>query len=140
MPGTDSDPSTASLALLGVWVHDPIDPEGSAHQYPYGANARSTAIDGEPSMAYYAGREFPVADFGEFSGESYSMSLDVPHGPTWLLDVLSLQEFKRAKRTLMLRDNRGRTSYGIMSNYQESDQNWGTRVTFTFTRVDYTVA
>jgi hypothetical protein len=64
--------------------------------------------------------------------------VDVPFGDTTSLP--ELLGFAEGRRTLCYRDSRGRLFFGAMSSYSESDQDWGTRVSFSVSRVDYAEA
>lgn len=134
MAYTDSEPATASLPLRGVWIHDPAHAEDSIASFPYGANARDTTLDPMGAGAFFAGRTYPVVDYGEHEDETVGCTVDVPHGPTYRADLLALEEFAKSKRALWFRDNRGRAIFGTMSGYKETDQPWGSAVSFTMTR------
>lgn len=137
MAYTDSVPVVTRLDLIGVWIHDPSDPAGSIRNYPFGASARERTVDIMPAGNYYAGRQAPVVDFGEFEGETISFSVQVPHGATWRQDVVRVRTLASQKRTMLYRDNRGRVLPGTLSGYRESDQDYGTDVSFVVTRVDF---
>jgi hypothetical protein len=132
----DSLPVEGTLVLIGVWIHDPDDPAGTIQNYPYGASARERTVDTMPAGNFYAGRQSPVVDFGEFEGEAVSFTVQIPHGATWRDDVARVRALASQKQTMLYRDNRGRVLPGILSGYREADQDWGTAVSFTVTRVD----
>jgi hypothetical protein len=135
----DSDPETAGITFSGIWVHDPVDPEGSVRQFPYGdVNALSSSIAVDQAGAHYAGRTHPVYDFGEHQTDTLAVTLYVPE-ETWTADMAALREFAEARRVLVVRDTRGRVVHGALGGYAETDQTWGTQVVFTVTRADYTV-
>jgi len=134
MPFTDSDPTEATLPIRGVWLHDPDDPEGTLRQFRYGANQRGDSFDPMQSGTYYVGREDPVFDFGEGSGFSVDVTIDVPHGPDYVEVLRELRAYAASKKNLFFRDNRARAVYGTMSNFKTSDQSWGSTVSFTFTK------
>lgn len=134
---TDSIPLVVKIGLLGVWIHDPQDPAGTIRNYPYGKSNRSRQIDVSQSGSVYAGRRYPVVDYGEQQTDSLSITVVVPTGDDWLNNLTDLQEFAGVRRTLCFRDNRGRTLFGTMSGYRESDEDVGTVVSFTVDRVDY---
>lgn len=137
MSYTDSDPVTVTLALEGVWVHDPDDPAGTIRSFRYGKAARSGTLDVAEQESVYAGREFPVVDFGEFTSERYDVRVDVPFGPTWAADVAALKAFILARKPVTFRDNRGRTvSPSRLTGYREQDVETGTQVSFTVARMD----
>lgn len=138
---TDSLVVEATLTLQGVWLHDPYSADtqaATAKQFKYGRSTRSTSIDLSSAQLIYAGRVYPVTEFGENQNDTYSVKLILPHGPTWASDVAAMEVFAQYRKTLCFRDNRGRKVFGTLSGYQEDDLDEGTSVAFTFTRVDYT--
>lgn len=137
----DSTPTVADreLDLTGVWIHDPADSAVTVRQFVYGKDSRSTAIDTISTVQQFAGRTFPVTDFGEHEQEDISVSVDIPHGPTHRTEEDDLRTFMEMKRTLFLRDNRGRAAYGTMSGYNQADQAWGVTVGFKFGRVSFDI-
>lgn len=134
MPYTDSASVTIELPLLGVWIHDPEDPEGTVYSFPYGSNSRDDSYDAMGSGTYYVGKESPVFDYGEPSAFSVSVALDIPHGPTYRADVAKIREFAAIKRAIVYRDNRGRVVYGEMSSLKVSDAGYGSAVSFIVTQ------
>lgn len=138
---SDSTPTQAdrALELQGVWIHDPADAATTVKQFLYGKDARSTAIDTTATVQQFAGRTFPVTDFGEYELEDISLTVDIPHGPTHRTEEDNLRTFMEMKKTLFLRDNRGRAAYGTMSGYNQADQAWGVTVGFKFGRVSFDI-
>lgn len=136
MAYADSVVVTGSLSLIGVWLHDPLDPESSTRVYTYGADSREHSVDVDAGGTQYAGRTFPVIDYGEGESQVETIRLVVPHGPDYQAKLEELDGWARAKRTLHLRDNRGRNVQGTLSGLRASDQPYGSDVQFTFTRVD----
>lgn len=132
---SDSAPVVGTLLLQGVWIHDPDDPADTAVNYRYGRAARGTSLDVEANALQFAGRTYPVYDYGEQQQESYSVRIDVADDEP--IKLRSLEGFATLRKTLMLRDNRGRRAYGTIEGFQEDDQDYGTAVGFTFNRVDY---
>lgn len=139
MPYTDSDPSTDGLQLEGLWLHDPDDAEGTITQYRFGRATRSTSIDTKPEGITLAGRERPIFDFGEHTEQEYSIKIQMPETETTQEDLQTLIDFAEAKKTLYLRDNRGRAAYGIIDGFTIDDADWGSEVSFNFIAADYTV-
>lgn len=135
MAYADSEVVIGQLHLQGVWLHDPLDPENTARFYPYGADSRESTVDVDAGGTQYAGREFPVIDYGEGGSEVETIRLVVPHGPAYQEQLDELRAWARARRTLHLRDNRGRNLQGHLSGLRASDQGYGSDVQFTFTRV-----
>jgi hypothetical protein len=139
MTYTDSEAVTATVDLLGLWIHDPLDAQGTAGNYPYARAQRSSSINTMGSERTFAGRVYPVVDYGEHQEDTFSVRVDVPHGDDWTADLGELTTFAQSRRTLCFRDGRGRLFFGAMGGYDEADQEWGTAVGFTVRRVDYQV-
>jgi hypothetical protein len=133
----DSAPVVGTLLLEGVWLHDPDDPSNTATNYRYGRAARSTALDVEANALQFAGRVYPVYDYGEQQTENYSVRIELTDDEGGPAKLRSLEAFAVLRKTLMLRDNRGRRAYGNLEGYREDDQDYGTAVDFSFVRVDY---
>jgi hypothetical protein len=134
----DSVWTEATLTLQGVWLHDPLDPEGTAAQYLYGRSGRDEVIDVAASEVQFAGRTYPVVEFGEQQADTWTVRIIVPHGPAWASDMEALRAFVQTRRTLHFRDNRGRAAYCVLTGYRGSDRDEGTDVSLTVRRVDWT--
>jgi hypothetical protein len=134
MPYTDSATATGGVTFQGLWIHDPLDAEGTIRQHLYGAAQRSLTAAVEHSGTVYAGREYPVFDWGDQRAEEFAVRVDVPHGTSWQDDMDALKSFAENQRTTTVRDSRGRSITGAVAGYSEDDQLWGTRVSFTVTR------
>lgn len=134
MPFTDSASATAELPLRGVWLHSPADPESTARFFPYGANQRGDSYDAMGTGTYYVGKEDPVFDFGDPSGFSVDVTVDVLHGPDYFSALEDLRRFAASKMNLWFRDNRSRAVHGTIAGLKTSDQGWGTQASFTFTK------
>jgi hypothetical protein len=134
---TDSVAAELSLTLQGVWVHDPLDPVGTVQQYLYGKAARSTEVDVAAAGLVYAGRTYPVFEYGEHQSDRYNITVDVPNDEDWADTLATLVDFAESRRTLCVRDNRRRRMFGALSGYRESDEPWGTTASMTFARGDY---
>lgn len=128
---TDSAPVTTELELEGVWIHDPSSAQDTGRHYPYGRSQRELAADAMGESSYYAGRERPVTDYGEHLATEFRVTVDVAHGADWRASLDDLRAFALGKRTVYVRDNRGRAIYAQLKGYREVDQSWGTQVSFT---------
>ena len=137
MPSTDSDVETGSTTLVGLWIHDPLNPAGTARNYIYGRSSRSVGINVAQQGMRFAGRTYPVVDFSEHQEDNFSVTIPIPEGPTWSSELADLAAFAELRRVLCFRDNRGRLFFGTMNGYKEDDQDWGTQVSFNVNRVDY---
>lgn len=137
MPSTDSASIESSTTFQGLWIHDPLDPEGTIHQFLYARSARGVGIDVEQQGMVFAGRQYPVFDYGENQQDSFKVRIDIPNGSTWADEIDVIQDFAQVRRTLCFRDNRGRVFFGTMKGYEEADQDWGTSVAFAVERASY---
>lgn len=135
---TLSDIVTESVNFKGLWLHDPSDVEGTLRQWPYGRAKAANQVTVASGTHHYAGREFPVIDYGLAREDVLTVDVDIPRGDNWewRTEVDALTEFALLRRSVMLRDNRGRVLHGAITNYQVSDQLWGSTASFSFTRLD----
>lgn len=136
MPYMDSEPVEVTLPLIGAWIHDPDDAEGTLAAFPFGSAQRSTDYDSMGSGSFYAGRTHPVFDFGEFEAETVGVTIDVPHGTTYRADLDTLKDFAASKKSVWFRDNRGRAIHGTISAFSIHDQAWGASVSFNVEQSD----
>lgn len=137
MAYADSEAGTGTLALQGVWIHDPLDPQETVEQYLYGGAARTARISPAQAGTRYAGRMYPVFDYGEFQDDDLQVSIVVPHGETWATEVADLEAFAQSRRTLCVRDNRGRLLFGTITGFTENDRRDGTAFGFTVVRTEF---
>lgn len=132
MTSTYSDPVASSVAFSGVWLHDPDDPAGTAYNFLYARSRRSGSLEVEAEENVYAGRTFPVVDFGPFESERVQVeSHAVSAG-----DVAALRGFVRLRRPLYFRDNRGRAFLCRISAMTDRDEDFGSTLSFTASRVE----
>jgi hypothetical protein len=124
------------LRLQGVWVHDPLDPQGTVRQFPFGKASRSTGNEITLGLTNFADREDPSPTGVNTVPAHTGCRRQIPFGATFQADLATLGVFSEARRTLVFRDNRGRGAHGTVSGYTENDQTWGTEVGLIFTRVD----
>lgn len=139
--GRWSDTASARVDFKGVWLHDPTNPATTLLSYPYGPSNRTSTVEVASGSQQYAGRTFPVIDFGENETEALEVAVLVPRGDgwDWQTQVRPLALMARSRRTLVCRDNRGRVLVGALSGYQEKDNEIGTDVSFTVNRVNTTL-
>jgi len=139
---TDSETDTASITLRGVWLHDPLDPAGTVIRLPYGKASRSAKVDPTMGGTLYVGRTYPVVDWGETQQDQYQITAVVPfgtdeYGGDWAVDVAAVRAFATLRRTICMRDSRGRRVFGVLSGFGERDTEAGTEVSFTVSAVDH---
>lgn len=126
-----SDP----VRLVGLWVHDPDNADQTSTQFMYGKDARGYDIELTSEHMQFAGREFGVTEFGEHRNDSFSVSVTVPHGPTYNSDRATLREMVLARKTMCYRDNRGVVIFGTASGLGEAQESHGSVFDFEVTRV-----
>lgn len=132
----DSDVVVAEpVHLVGLWIHDPINPNQTSTQFKYGKDSRSYSIDIGGSSMFFAGREFPVTEFGEHRNDSYSVSVTIPHGPQYHAERELLRNTVLTRRTMCFRDNRGVVVYGTVGDLGEDHESHGSDFSFEVTRV-----
>jgi hypothetical protein len=136
---TYSDPVTVvAPTFLGVYIHDPVDPVGSLTPFLYSASLSVESVAGNANLLVFAGREFPVAEFGENTSRTVEVSVTIPFDEDWQAAVQDAAAYATFRGTLTFRDGRGRVVYGVVQSVKLTDRNEGTVVTFTVTQVDYT--
>lgn len=123
------------VRLEGLWIHDPINPSQTSVQFRYGKDSRGYSIDVGGSTHFFAGREFPVSEFGEHRSDSYSVKVVIPHGPTYHADREALRNTVLTRRTMCFRDNRGVVVYGTVGSLGEDHESHGSVFSFDVTRV-----
>lgn len=130
MTSTYSDPATITATLEGVWLHDPDDPEGTAYNFRYGRSRRAGSVEVEAQETQYAGRVYPVTDFGPYEREAVAVeatSVDPA-------DLVALRRFVRSRKLAFYRDNRGRSMLAEVSAGADRDEDHGSTLTFTASR------
>jgi hypothetical protein len=139
MPTTDSDPVTViAPSFIGVYIHDPVDPAGTLTSFLYSSSLSVENFVADANLLQFAGREFPVAEFGENSNHTVDLSITIPFDDDWQALVLTAQGYASFRDTLTFRDGRGRVIYGVVQSVRTTDRDEGSVITFTVTRVDYT--
>lgn len=132
----DSSTDTASLTLTGLWLHDAQAPATTSRNYRYTGGATSSSLEATAVGSHYAGRSYPVFDFGESENASVALQVAVPFGEDWADDLARLQDLVTIRRSIVARDGRGRSMTGAPSGYTQSDEPWGTTVSLTVTETD----
>lgn len=134
---SDSSPATADdeLSLEALWIHDPSDAQNTIKQFRFGRDTRSFEIDVGGKEQVFAGRRFPVVDYGEHQKNSFSIGVQILNGPDYNDDRQTLRDFVESKKTLVFRDNRGHAVFGTVSSLSEDHDSWGSSFKFTVIRV-----
>lgn len=138
MASTPSEIETITgPGLEGVWIHDPADAEGSIRQFFYAPKGRRESRDVASDLLVFAGRQFPVAEFGESQSQTVDVKLMLPFGDDWASQWQTIQDFYELHTTYCYRDSRGRSMFGVLRSITFNDAAEGTGVIFTFERVTY---
>lgn len=132
----DSAPVAGTLCLAGVWIHDPADPAGTVSYWLYGTG-RGDEFESIAEGLYYAGRTFPVFDFGEHEAETLTVPIQVPRNDEHLFRTSEMRRMATSKTTLCIRDARSRRIFGVVTKVSRSDEKGSTNLNLTVTRVDY---
>jgi hypothetical protein len=123
--------------LLGVYLHDPEDPQGTIRQFLYAPSGKTEKRAVASEMLVFAGRTRPVAEFGDAETDTLDVTLVVPWDDSWYGGTEALRSIYRTFRTYAYRDSRGRSWYGVLRDVQFEDVKEGTKCVFTFERTYY---
>lgn len=140
--------SNVSITLTGLWVHDVNDPAGTVLNLLYFNNSSGSTDGSLPNtrswsatatQMQFAGRTFPVMEFGE--AETFTLSQSKVTIPTSDNQWPALESMIRVnKSTYCFRDGRGTCLFGSVPSYAETDLIFGNMVDLEITQVDYTIA
>lgn len=122
--------------LTGVWVFDPVDPQGTDRNFLH-ADGREETISVESVNLALVGREFAITEFGEVTAVDLALTIFVPFGDTHVADVAFWRAAVIARRPIWYRDNRGRLLYStIRDGLKVADGRAGTALGLKLGRVD----
>jgi hypothetical protein len=135
---TTSDSNTASAGVVftsGVWLHDPLDPVGTAHFFQY----REVNLSDSPKLAsgefQFVGRALPVVNFdAKAMTRELKLRLALMDGTS---DRAAVEGFFYRRNTLCLRDFKGRKVYGVLRELTSTDEKWGSWLDLNLLAVDY---
>lgn len=129
--------TTTAPALLGVWVYDPLDPDGTERHFLH-TTSRTVSVKPPTASIQLAGARNPLIEYGESTVVGVKVTITVPFdelhdsGVQWWLDMLE------ARRALNYRDNRGRLFWvAILDGVNPEDVREGTKLALSLQRVDY---
>lgn len=137
----DSVIVTATAPVLtGVWIHDPASPDTTERNWPH-ANGGEHTVDVDETILQPIGRRCPLLETGTSEDEHVAVTVTIPAGPDCGPGVEWWLAVKRAGRTLMFRDGRGRAfKAALVGALKFSDQRSGSVLPVMFQRVDYPAA
>ena len=133
----DSAEVAVTVHLEGVWLHDLTDPQGSLRQYRYSGGGRKESYEAETTLLHFAGRPFPVAEFGEHGTQSLEASVFVPYQPAPDLGLDYLRSVIDRRAMVVYRDNRGRVIFAALHSLAFEDARGGTVASFRVDRVNH---
>lgn len=141
MPETPSSIySITAPALTGVWVFDPVDPEGTETNYVH-ADGRTESIDAGPTELVLMGRVNPLVEYGEATLFGLKVTIFVPFGDGHEAGVEWWRQALSNRRALCYRDNRKRLVWSaINATLDVADGRAGTALSISLRRVDYNEA
>lgn len=132
----DSEPVSVHISIERVAQIAPEDDLPSVIRLQYRRGEPTTLSAGiEPTgeQMNFAGRRYPVYEFGEFLTESYESSYSVRTQEEWN----RIKELAKSRKPVLYRDIRGNRFYGIISSLK-FDQDWySTDFTISFLRIDH---
>ncbi len=94
-------------SLVGVWVFDPLDPDGTERNYMH-AESRVETVRPKAEVIDVHGREDALVEFGATTVRGVSTTVTVPFGDEHDAGVQWWRDAATARRTINYRDNRGR--------------------------------
>lgn len=128
---------SGGIAFSGVWLHDPRSPAATACHFLYDGQAREETWEPVVEFLEFAGRDRPVAEFGEQTDERVRVTLQLLRDGG---DLEALRALVRRRAVLCYRDGRGRKLFGVVAVLPVSDQQYGAEVVVEIMAVAYSEA
>jgi hypothetical protein len=125
-----------TVTLRGVLLNMALTPSVGVWMLFNGDEA-TEGFTVESALIKYAGREFPVVEFGESSENTIdvsSLSLKTRD------DLLKLRTMLTSRDVVLYRDRRGRRLYGLLTLTEARDTTFGYEIGLHLDRLDYTNA
>lgn len=139
---TDSAPTTVACVLESTWLTPFISAVGAVipvnSEFRWPETGLSESPDRENIDLLFAGREYPVTDFGIHKESNFGVTLDLPAGEfaAGYGDEAVLRGYALDGTMLVFRDKRGRKAYGRIAGLKFADSKYGKNATFTFKSLD----
>jgi hypothetical protein len=137
--GSAVDSATASATITfssGVWLHDPNNAAATAYFFQY----RDVNLSDEQKVVSgdfkFVGRTAPVVNFDATMSER-TIKLRV-HTLTGTNDRATLEGFLYSRRTICLRDFRGRKVFGVLRTLPSTDERYGRYIDVELTATAFT--
>jgi hypothetical protein len=123
--------------LVGVWVFDPTDPDGTDRNFLF-AEGRTESISVGATEIVIAGRANPLVEYGEQTIAGVVLTVFIPFGPEHDTEVDYWRTVADNRRALCYRDNRKRLVFGALKDdLAIADGRAGTAISVGLRRVDY---
>jgi hypothetical protein len=129
-----------SLTMRGSYIYRVGDEAGSLFILPIGGVDTKVAEGRDSTALQFAGREYPVYDFGSGKSETLDRATTLTYSDEDGARLNSLRAMSKSNDTWCYRDKRGRKLFCVMTKYVETDIAFGYNVSFTLTRVDFSEA
>lgn len=124
--------------LIGAWIYDPADPDGTEVNYLY-TPSRSEQTDIASAKTQLQGRRNPLIEFGEPEEYTVSITLTVPLDLAHDAAVNYVRNLYVKRGVFMYRDNRGRRVFASLFDPPAITDatTGGTSIALKLTRVDF---
>jgi hypothetical protein len=129
-----------SLTMRGSYIYRVGSEADTLFVLPVGGVDSKDAGGRDSTALQFAGREYPVYDFGSGKSETLDRSTTLTYSTDDMLRLSRLREMRYSSDTWVYRDKRGRKLFCVMTKYSETDIAFGYNVSFTLTRVDFNEA
>lgn len=126
-----------SLSMRGSYIYRVGAEESTLFVLPIGGVDSKDSRGRDSTALQFAGREYPVYDFGSGKSETIDRSTTLTYSDDDVFRLARLREMSQSNDTWVYRDKRGRKIYCVMTKYAEQDIAYGYNVSFTLTRVDF---
>lgn len=133
--GTSSDSaiSSASVTLRFMWLHLANDPAGTIRQFQFNNSGGTEIHTEEVEFLTFAGRKYPVAEFGEHETDSVVVDLDLAEEG----ELAYIRSLIRARSTICYRDSSGRKLFGIIPQQSIDSRFYGGTTSLEIRAIDY---
>jgi hypothetical protein len=129
--------TTSAPHLVGVWVFDPLDPDGTERNYLH-VDARTVSVAPTESSITLAGSRDPLVEYGESTTVGVTAVITVPFGEEHDAACQWWEDAAENRRAINYRDNRGRLYWvALLGGYSPSDVRVGTTIPVVLQRVGY---
>lgn len=129
--------ATGVATVKGVLLHDPADPTGTIRSFRFNNDGAVDTVEVESASLAYAGRVYPVVEFGIGATRTVEVPTIMSKGPG---DAAALRVLVERRAVLCYRDSKGRKVYGVLTRSVHTDTAYGVETSASFAAVDYTEA